>query len=137
MSFFSRLFLGGKTAETVSETLKESAKATFSIIDEAFHTDQEKSEANQKAVDAYIELYRTTMQESTGTAEARRWFLQVITNYVLAAATLSMLAQLFDRPDIAEVITRVIVDFQIGWAFVAAVGFYFLTHVAKNIFGRK
>ena len=72
MSFWTKLLTGGKTAETISETLKESASATLSIVDEAFHTDQEKAEAKAKAIDAYIEIYKTTMQESTGTAEARR-----------------------------------------------------------------
>ena len=133
MSFFSKLLGGGKTAETVSETLRESAKSTFSIIDEAFHTDQEKSEANAKAVDAYIEVYKTTMNESTGTSEARRWFLQVITNYILLAATISIVSIVAGVPEIAEAITKVVTAFQIGWAFVAAVSFYFLTHIAKNI----
>jgi len=133
MSFFSRLLGGGKTAETVSKTLQDSAKSTFSILDEAFHTDQEKSEANAKAVDAYIEVYKTTMQESTGTAEARRWFLQTITNYILLAATVCIVSIVMGAPEIAKAITDVVTAFQIGWAFVAAVSFYFLTHVAKNI----
>ena len=133
MGFFSRLLLGGKTAENVSETLRESAKSTFSIVDEAFHTDQEKAEANAKAMDAYIDLYKTTIQESTGTAEARRWFLQVITNYILLMATLCILAKWFNRPDLSKTIMDVVVAFQLGWAFTAAVGFYFLTHVVKGL----
>lgn len=136
MSFFSRLLGGGKTAETVSETLQESAKSTFSIIDNAFYTDQEKALANAKATDAYIEVYKTTMKESTGTAEARRWFLQTITNYILLAATVAIVSIVLGAPEIAKAITDVVTAFQLGWAFVAAVSFYFLTHVAANIRGK-
>jgi len=137
MSFWSKLFVGGKTAENVSETLKDSAKATFGILDEAFHTDQEKAEAKAQAVAAYIEIYKTTMSESTGTAEARRWFLQTITNFIMTMAVCALLAMLFDRPDIKESIVEVVREFQLGWAFVAAVGFYFMTHVAAAIMGNK
>lgn len=137
MSFWSKLFVGGKTAENVSETLKDSAKATFGILDEAFHTDQEKSEAKAQAVAAYIEIYKTTMSESTGTAEARRWFLQTITNFIMTMAVGALLAVLFGRPDIKDSIVLVVTEFQLGWAFVAAVGFYFMTHVAAAIMGNK
>jgi hypothetical protein len=137
MSFWSKLFIGGKTAENVSETLKDSAKATFGILDEAFHTDQEKSEAKAQAVAAYIEIYKTTMSESTGTAEARRWFLQTITNFIMTMAVGALLAVLFGRPDIKDSIVLVVTEFQLGWAFVAAVGFYFMTHVAAAIVGNK
>jgi len=136
MSFFDKLFLGGKTAETVATTLKDSASASFTILDEAFDTDQEKREAKAKAVDAYIEIYKTTMQESTGTAEARRWFLQTITNFIMAMAVCALFAMIFNRPDIKDAIILVVKDFQLGWAFVAAVGFYFMTHVAQAIMGK-
>jgi len=136
MSFFSRLFLGGKAAENVSETLRESAKSTFSILDEAFHTDQEKSEAKAQAVQAYIDIYKTTMAESSGTAEARRWFLQTITNFMLLMAVVCIIAKWFGRPDLSDTVIQVVVEFQLGWAFVAAVGFYFMTHVAAAITGK-
>jgi len=137
MSFFSKLFLGGKTAETVATTLKDSAAATFTILDESFETSQEKTEAKAKAVEAYIEIYKTTMQESTGTAEARRWFLQTITNFIMAMAVCALLSMIAGRPDIKDSIIEVVKDFQLGWAFVAAVGFYFMTHVAQAIMGKK
>jgi len=137
MSFLSKLFLGGKTAETVADTLKDSAKSTFGILDEAFHTDQEKAEAKAKAVDAYIEIYKTTMTESTGTAEARRWFLQAITNFIMTMAVCALLAMVFGHPEIKDSIIEVVREFQLGWAFVAAVGFYFMTHVAAAIMGKK
>lgn len=136
MSFFSKLFLGGKTAETVATTLKDSASASFTILDEAFNTEQEKAEAKAKAVDAYIEIYKTTMSESTGTAEARRWFLQTITNFIMTMAICSLLAMVFNRPDIKDAIILTVKEFQLGWAFVAAVGFYFMTHVAQAIMGK-
>ena len=133
MSFFSQLFLGGKAAESVADTLNTSAKGIFSLADNAFYTDQEKSAASQKAMDAYIDVYKATMNESTGTAEARRWFLQMITNYILLMATLCILAKWFDRSDLALTIMEVVKDFYIGEAFVAAVSFYFLTHVVKGL----
>jgi len=135
MSFFSQLFLGGKTAESVAKTLESSASSVFSLADNAFFTDQEKSAAGQKAMDAYIEIYKTTMTESSGTAEARRWFLQMITNYILLMATLCIIAKSFHRDDLALTIMEMVKTFYIGEAFVAAVSFYFLTHVAARLRG--
>jgi len=138
MGFFSgvvKLFTGNAPAiETLATTVQETAKGGLGLIDNAFFTDQEKSKANSDMVNAYIDLYKTTIQESTGTAEARRWFLQTITTYVICACTVSMACVITGNKEAAVVIVDMCRQFWIGEAFTAAVSFYYMTHVAKAIF---
>jgi len=143
MSFLSKLFSGGKAAENVSETIKETAKSGMSIIDNAFFTDQEKSAASAKIMDTYAQLMLQTTQESTGTAEARRWFLQRITSFIMFVALVVMgleVSCVFTENELyhkaSTVIVQVIKDFWLGEAFTAAVSFYYLTHFAKAMRGK-
>lgn len=142
-AFVTGLFGSSKPAETVAQTIQETAKSGMSIIDNAFFTDQEKSAASAKMVDVYAQLMLSTTQESTGTAEARRWFLQRITHYVFFAATVVMILQIAAiftgntlYSDAAKVVVQTIKEFWIGEAFAGAVSFYYLTHVAKAIKGK-
>jgi hypothetical protein len=137
MTFLARFFAGGKTAETVAATVQDSAKATFSLIDNAFYTDQEKAEHKAKAMDIYADLIKTTTQESTGTAAARRWFLMVITSYTLTAATCCIVLTMMGNSAGAAIIKQIISEFWIGEAFASAVSFYYLTHFAKAARGGK
>lgn len=136
MNFFSRLFAGGKAAEDVAATVRESAGSTFRLIDEAFHTDEEKSAAKADAMKMYAGLIESTTRESTGTAEARRWFLQLITTYTLVLCTACIVLTAFGATEAAKVIKETAKEFWIGEAFAAAVSFYFLTHFAKAARGQ-
>ncbi len=140
MGWFSAIanFFGGSppAVETLAKTVQETAKGGIGLIDNAFFTDQEKSAANKSMVDAYIDLYKTTTQESTGTAEARRWFLQTITTYVICCCTVSMACVVTGNREAAIVIVDMCRQFWIGEAFTAAVSFYYMTHVAKAIFDK-
>lgn len=136
MSFFTKLFTGSPAADKVAATLQDSAKSAFTILDEAFETSQEKTEAKQKATAVFLDAWKTTQNESTGTAEARRWFLQQITCYVMAACSLCILASITGKQTIAENIVTYVKAFYIGEAFVAAYSFYFLAHIIKS-FGAK
>lgn len=135
MSFWTKLLTGAPAVDKVAATIQESAKSTFGLIDDAFHTDEEKSAAKAEALKMYSELIKQTTQESTGTAEARRWFLQTITNFMMALALIGIVAECAGYPRVAEIIGKYVVDWQFGWAFVAAVGFYYLTHFAAAATG--
>ena len=142
-SFIGGLFGGGKSAETVASTIQDTAKSGMSIIDNAFFTDQEKSAASAKLMDTYAQLMLSTTQESSGTAEARRWFLQRITHFVFFVALVVMGLQVaavftgnIQYVEAAKVISQTVKDFWIGEAFAGAVSFYYLTHVAKAIKGQ-
>ena len=142
----AKLFgIGGKTTENISEVLKDSAKSTFTLIDEAFHTDQEKSEAQAKATDAYLRLWELTTKENSGTAEARRWLLHKVTDFVLWCAAISIFISIlgvafpeYSKESIAavDVIFKIIDGWKIGWAFVSGISFYYITHAVKGISGK-
>ena len=60
MSFWTKLFTGAPAADKVAATIQDSAKSTFSLIDNAFYTDQEKAAAKGEALKMYSELIKTT-----------------------------------------------------------------------------
>jgi hypothetical protein len=138
MSFFSRIFAGGKTAETVADTVKESAKSTFDLIDNAFFTEEEKSANKSKMLDVYAELIKSTTQENSGTSVARRVLMDKLTNFVLVSCALCIALEIagIKYPDsgaheAAGYIVEYVKKFWIGEAFAGGVAFYFLTHVAR------
>lgn len=135
MSFWTKLFTGAPAADKVAATIQDSAKSTFSLIDSAFYTDQEKAAAKGEALKMYSELIKTTTQESTGTAEARRWFLQTITNFMMSLALIGIVAEVFGYSSVSAIIKDYVVSWQFGWAFVSAVSFYYLTQFAAAATG--
>lgn len=135
MSFWTKLLTGAPAVDKVASTIQESAKSTFGLIDNAFYTDQEKATAKAEALKMYSELIKTTTQESTGTAEARRWFLQTITNFMMALALIGIVSEIAGYPHVAGTIKTYVVEWQFGWAFVSAVSFYYLTQFAAAATG--
>ena len=135
MSFWTKLLTGAPAVDKVASTIQESAKSTFGLIDNAFYTDQEKATAKAEALKMYSELIKTTTQESTGTAEARRWFLQTITNFMMALALIGIVAEVAGYPNVSAIIKDYVVNWQFGWAFVSAVSFYYLTQFAAAATG--
>lgn len=121
MGLLSALF----GAPTVAD---DAVKTVGNLVDQAFFTDQEKSAAAQKRLDWYLDLQKTLTQESTGTSLARRWFLLAITLNTFALAWVYLVADVAGYPDICAAILRMVDVFRLGWAFTAAVSFYFLTH---------
>ena len=140
LSFFT------KAPEVAIETVRESAAAGFKLIDESFDTADEKREAKSEIIKIYAGLWESTTKETTGTSEARRWLLHRITNFVLNAALACIVLGIIGvlKPEwndqcllVVTIIKEIIIDWQIGWAFVAGVSFYYITHIAKAVGGGK
>lgn len=128
MNFFTRLFLG-EGSSTAAKALADSAEASFELIDEAFDTDQEKREHKQKVVAQLIEARKAIA--SDGNAEARFWFLQQITNICFALCGSALIASLCKREDLVKTVLAIADTFYLGWAFSAAITFFFLVDVSS------
>ena len=131
MGLFS--FLSKKSTENITETVRDSAKSAFSIIDEAFHTDQEKAEASAKAVETYCKIWEFTTKENTGTSVARRNLMDRLTNFILIACAVCICADIANLEGVSDSVVEHIKAFYIGEALAGGTAFYFLTHVAKGI----
>jgi hypothetical protein len=124
-NFLSRLFLG----EHVPDVITDSAKSTFNLIDEAFNTDDEKRTAKQEALKLIIEAHKFTAND--GNAPARFWFLQQITNFTFVLATGALIAALNNNLVVVSTIKDIAIDFNIGWAFVATITFFFIADITS------
>lgn len=133
MSFWTAFgsIFGG--SETVQKTVQDTAAGVLKLTDNAFYTDQEKAANRAQALPFLLSLYQTTQNENSGTSLARRWFLLVITVNQLVMAWIYFMASLWGNDGACKAILDMADRFKLGWAFVAAVAFYFMTHAFQAI----
>lgn len=129
MSWFSSWFKSGPQA---AEKVLDGA---ISGIDKIFFTDEEKSEAQQKLGDAWIELQKILTQETSTQAVTRRILsVLVVVPYVLMNVT-ACIAYPFS-PDYAKFLMEV-ANGQFGWIVLAVVSFYFGPYMLGRMMEKK
>jgi|GEM_PF-3116174 len=83
-------FLSPKTIDTAAEAGKNITDGIVSGIDKIWHTDEEKSDARQKATDTILKFWGITAQENSEQSKARRELakmtFQVFFFFLLAAS---------------------------------------------------
>ena len=125
MSWFSKLLGTDKALDVV----KDSAKSTFSIIDEAFHTDQEKAEGKLKAANIWLESQRTIAKQSAPTAISRRVIAWAIIGLVVFFCVQGSLYIALEQTEKLTDLLKFIKAMWIGEAFTAVMVFYFGAHL--------
>jgi len=140
MSWFGKLIGTDKALDIVQDT----AKSTFGIIDNAFYTDQEKTQdgiaAKNKATELWLDSQALIIKQSSGTSVSRRiiaW--SVISIVIFMLLQVSLAAWLVPKGYISATDSDAIIaslmsfadKFSIGWAFVGVIVFYFGAHVME------
>ena len=72
MGFFTTLFSTQKVIDAIPETAGKVVDGVISGVDKLFFTDEEKTEASQKAMDSIYSFIKTTMDESSIRSITRR-----------------------------------------------------------------
>ena len=72
MGFFTSLFSTKKVVDAIPETAGKVVDGVVSGVDKLFFTDEEKTEASQKAMESIYSFIRTTMDESSIRSITRR-----------------------------------------------------------------
>lgn len=72
MGFLAGIFGAKKATETVLDIANKTTDGVIKGIDALFFTDEEKSQASQKAIETYIELNKTIASENTVRSITRR-----------------------------------------------------------------
>ena len=128
-------------AKQVDKTLDIADKTTTGIvsgIDKMFYTEEEKAEMLQKRLEiaeqaskTHIELMKVTHDETTARSVTRR----IIAILIMAITVISMVLLCaiwkYDKAW-GEFILRVIEYYQLGWAFIAVVVFFFGNHMIRG-----
>ena len=95
MSFFTTLFSTKKVIDAIPETAGKVVDGVISGVDKLFFTEEEKTEASQKAMDSIYSFIKTTMDESSVRSITRRVLaVEIVSAFVfllLAGAMLHVL----------------------------------------------
>ena len=125
MGWFGKLLGTDKAMDTV----KESAKSTFSIIDEAFYTDQEKADTRAKAAAIWLSAQKVVATQSAPTAISRRIIAWSIIGIVCFMVLQGCIYVAFDDAGRIEKLIELAKSFWIGEAFTSVMVFYFGAHL--------
>ena len=72
MGFFTSLFSTKRVIDAIPETAGKVVDGVVSGVDKLFFTDEEKTEASQRAMDSIYSFIKTTMDESSIRSITRR-----------------------------------------------------------------
>mgnify|MGYP001822868265 CR=1 FL=1 len=157
MGFWGTLFGGSKAATTAIEGGVDVLKKTGTLIDEAFHTDEEKAVQMAAAFSEHFEFMKTTLQENSTRSVTRRIMSWSIVGTVLFSFILSIVLDISAAiireqavkaliglqgaeletmqvyvgmrgvylEEASDNIVAIAKAWEIGWAFVAVIVFYF------------
>ena len=132
MSLFS-LF---KSSEKAMDTVTHVAKGGMEMFDEAFYTDQEKAAVNDKIFKNWLKGQELFNMQSSPTARSRRVIVWGVTFLVAYGVILSTMLIAFKGNNAMGQVMSIMDVYdamKIGWAFVAAIGFYFGPHIVHAI----
>lgn len=129
---------GAKNAEKTLDIIDKTASAVSSGVDKIFYTDEEKAETinfrlelAQKMTDSHIKLMEVTQSENSIRSVSRRIcavFVMVLTLLMIIAIGVTYK---FDK-EWAVFLLKIAREFNIGWAFLAVIGFFFGSYLASK-----
>lgn len=125
MNWFSNLFGGSKTAEKAVDLISDSVKGVGNWIDEKELTEEESVKFSIEAAKMQLEMVKTTLNENSVRSVTRRYLAWGITGFVLLYAQLAIALLMLDEPEKVKGVIAIAEAFNLGWAFVGLVGFYF------------
>ena len=96
MGFFTSLFSTKKVIDAIPETAGKVVDGVVSGVDKLFFTDEEKTEASQKAMDSIYSFIKTTMDESSIRSITRRVLAVMIVAVFLFLLVFGALVYFFD-----------------------------------------
>lgn len=132
MSGIWSLITGAKSIDKTLDIVDKSATSIFSGIDKAFYTDEEKSQTAVKWAELQMKLVEQTASETTTRSITRR----VVAICIMALTFLSIIAVCVIwrlNPEWAKFILEVVQYFNIGYAFIGVVIFFFGNHMLTGI----
>ncbi len=120
MSFLSKLFGGGP------DVIKSASDAIIKAGDALVFTDEEKSVADQKKLDWYLDYIKATNPQNV----SRRAISIIITLLWALLILVGVAAQGFGQSDFAKYVFDTLGK-NVGGPFLVIIGFYFAAHAIR------
>lgn len=119
------LFGGDKTAEKTLDIASKTLSGIGGWIDGKDFTPQEKAEQWAKAVDAHLELVKTTQTENSIRSVTRRYLAWGVACFTGFWSSIAMVFSILNHDDVVANIIAIADSFYLGVSFLAVMGFYF------------
>lgn len=134
MGFFSWI-QGKNSLDKTLDIADKTSSGIMSGIDKMFYTEEEKADSLQKRLElsdqiskTHIELMKVTHNETTARSVTRRIIAVSIMFLTFVSMILTCVVWKIDK-EWGEFILNVTKYFQIGWAFITVVVFFFGNHM--------
>ena len=137
MSFLTSVKALFAAPQTIEKAVVVGEKVTDGIIDgldKIWHTEEEKTEAQQKATETLLEFWKATAHENTQQSEARRWLaketFKVYFFFILMGATVYKVDAEF---------AKTLLDFaaSMTWLIAMIAGIYFGPQQISKVWKKK
>ena len=132
MGFLTTLFGTPKIVNTVADTVKSGV----GMLDNAFYTDQEKSEMNLKTGELWLRIQETTAGENSIRSITRRILAWMIMGSFIFLIICGCVIWKFD-PEWAEYIKQIVVSSDLGYLALIIGFFYFGSYGLGGMLSRK
>lgn len=106
-------------------------------LDAVFYTDQEKAEYQAKIFDAWIKAQEAINSETTPRSINRRYVAWSIVLMISTFATSTMIMAMYGFDEKARLLIEVAEAYDLGFAFISVIMFYFGTHALSLLGGKK
>ena len=136
MGFISSIFGSGRAIEAVSNVV-EGALGKEGLLDNAFFTDQEKSQVGLEGARIWLEVQKTLASENSIRSITRRIMAWAVLGNFLLVLNTGIVLLICGKTSIVEAIQRFVIDMKFAWMAVTVVAFYFLYYGAKKLLDDK
>ena len=133
--------LGGKNKDKIIDTALGAVKGIGKFIDEQKLTTEEAMRANISIADSVAQFAKDTLSESTERSVTRRkiavFIIYFFCSLVVGLIILKIAEQYIESIDgAADYAKGLVIEFNLHWAFIAVIGFFFGTHTLRSYQGQ-
>jgi len=123
--------LGKKDKTSVVKGVIGLVRDIRGMVDDKNFTDEERARMNMKLVDSLADFAKDTLNESTDRSKARRSIAEVSIYFFYSLVVVLIVLWKFDS-EWYEAAKSLIVAFQLPFAFIAIIGFFFGAHLIRS-----
>ena len=129
MNFFKNLLSSEKTGE-IAHTV---VKSGFGLLDNAFHTEQEKSADSKEIMAMWMRLQELQATQLSPTSISRRYISWAIIGQMIIVINTCLVNVCLGNNVIVDSVVQMSSALWLGQAFVAVIVFYYGPHVFSAI----
>lgn len=130
MGWISNVF---GSAEVSADTVKKATDGIYNGVDKAIYTAEEQDDSYLEREKTRLEIAKVAYDQNGPRNVTRRWLAWSITGWVLGNAQLAIILSILGKKEAVQSIIDIAIAFQIGWAFVSVVSFFFVVQLPRAL----